>query len=50
LSWTTWLCSFDAYMDTSKDYATWFAESSTEPIIGDVPMSEGRVLGGIVHA
>ena len=42
--------SFDAYMDTSKDYANWFAESSTGPIIKDVPVSEGRVLGGIIRA
>ena len=42
--------SFDAYVDTSSDYAIWFAESSAGPIIGDVPMSGGRVLKGIVHA
>ena len=42
--------SFDAYMDTSRDYAIWFAESSIGPIIGDVPVSGGRVLKGIVHA
>ena len=42
--------SFDAYMDTSRDYATWFAESFTGPIIGDVLVSGGRVLGGIIHA
>ena len=42
--------SFNAYVDTSRDYATWFTESSKEPIIGDVPMSRGRVLGGIVRA
>ena len=42
--------SFDAYVDTRRDYATWFAESSAGPIIGDVLMSGGRVLGGIVHA
>ena len=41
---------FDAYVDTSKDYATWFAESSIRYIIGDVPVSEGKVLGGIVRA
>ena len=40
--------SFDAYMDTSQDCATWFAESSMKPIIGGVPVSGGRVLGGIV--
>ena len=40
--------SFDAYMDTSKNYATWFVESPIGPIIGDVPMSWGRVLEGIV--
>ena len=42
--------SFDAYMDTSRDYATWFVKSSIRPIIGDVPASGGRVLGGIVRA
>jgi len=42
--------SFDAYVDTSRDYATWFAESSTGPIIGDVPVNKGSVLVGIVHA
>jgi len=42
--------SFDAYMDTNKDYATWFVESSIGPIIGDVPVSGGKVLGGILRA
>ena len=42
--------SFDAYMNTSRDYATWFVESSTGPIIGNILVSGGRVLGGIVHA
>ena len=42
--------SFDAYVDTSRDYATWFIESFTGPIIGDVPVSGGRVLGGIIRA
>ena len=42
--------SFDAYVDTSQDYPTWFVESSTRPIIGDVPVGGGRVLGGIVRA
>ena len=37
-------------MDTSRDYATWFDESSIRPIIGDVLMSGGRLLGGIVRA
>ena len=41
--------ALDAYIDTSKDYSTWFAESSTWPIIGDVPVSGGRVLRGAVH-
>ena len=36
-------------MDTNRDYATWFAESSTGPIIGDVPVSGGRVLRGIIR-
>ena len=42
--------SFDSYVDTSRDYATWFAKSSIGPISGDVPVSKGRVLGGIVRA
>ena len=42
--------SFNVYVDNNRDYATWFTESSTGPIIGDVLVSEGRVLGGIVHA
>ena len=25
--------SFDAYVDTSRDFATWFTESSVGPII-----------------
>ena len=41
---------FHAYMDTSIDYATWFVASSTGPIMGDIPVSEGRVLGGIARA
>ena len=42
--------SFNAYVDTSKDYSTWFAESFMRPIIGDVLMSGGKVLGGNVRA
>ena len=42
--------SFDAYVDTSRDYAIWFTECLVGPIIGDVPVSGGRVLKGIVHA
>ena len=42
--------SIDAYVDTSMDYATWFVASSTRPIMGDVPVSGGKVLGGITHA
>ena len=42
--------SFDAYVDTSIDYVTWFAASSAGPIMVDVPVSGGRVLGGITHA
>ena len=30
---------FDAYMDMSRDYSTWFVESFAGPIIGDVPVS-----------
>ena len=37
-------------MDTSRDYSTWFAESFARPIIRDVPMNRGRVLGGTVCA
>ena len=37
-------------LDTSRDYDTWFAEFSTRPIIGNVPVSGDRVLGGIVRA
>ena len=39
--------SFNAHVDTSKYYATWFAESSMGPII---PMNGGRVLGDIICA
>ena len=42
--------SFNAYVDTSKDYSTWFVESSIRPIIEDVLMSGGKVLGGNVRA
>ena len=41
--------SFDFYLD-NLDYATWFAESSMGPIIGDVLVSGGRVMGGIIRA
>ena len=41
--------TFDAYVDTSRDYSTWFVESSVGPIIKDVPVNGGRVLGGIAH-
>lgn len=42
--------AFDAFVDMSRDYSSWFAESSTRPIIRDAPVSEGRVLGGIIRA
>ena len=42
--------SFDAYVDTSRDYATWFTESSTGPIIRDVSMNGGGVVRGIICA
>ena len=42
--------TFDAYVDTSRDYSTWFTEFSTGPIIGDVPVNGGRVLKGIICA
>ena len=38
------------YVDTNKDYSTWFVESSARPIIGDVLVRGGRVLGGIICA
>ena len=41
--------AFDAYVDTNRDYSTWFVESFARPVIGDIPMSGGRVLGGIVR-
>ena len=37
-------------LDDPKYAVTWFAKSSTEPIIGDIPMSGGRVLGGTIPA
>ena len=37
-------------MDTNREYSTWFAKFSAGPIIGDVLMSEGRVLRGIICA
>ena len=40
--------AFDAYVDMSRDYSTWFVESSVGPIISDVPVRGGRVLGGVV--
>ena len=42
--------TFDAYVDMSRDYTTWFVKSSVGPNIGDVPMNGGRVLGGAVPA
>ena len=42
--------SFNAYVDTSIDYATWFAASSVRPIMGDIPVNRGKVLGGITRA
>lgn len=42
--------TFNAYMNMSRDFSTWFVESSMGPIIRDVPLSGGRVLGGAVHA
>ena len=42
--------SFNAYVDTNRDSSTWFAEPSAGPINGDVPVSRGRVLGGIIRA
>ena len=35
--------TFDAYADMSRDYSTWFVESSLWPIIGDFPISGGRM-------
>ena len=42
--------SFDAYMDTSRDYTTLFAVFFAGPIIGNALVSGGRVLGGIICA
>lgn len=42
--------AFDAYVDMSRDYSTWFTESSARPIIGDVPVSGGKVLRGTIRA
>ena len=42
--------SFDAYVDTRIDYATWFVASYVGPIMGDIPVSGDRVLGGIARA
>ena len=33
--------SFNAYIDTSREYSTWFTESFAGQIIGDVPVSGG---------
>ena len=41
--------SFNAYVDTSRDYSTWFAESSARLIIRDILVIGGRVLGGIIR-
>ena len=42
--------AFDAYVDMSRDYSTWFTESSAGLIVEDVPVSGGKVLGGTVCA
>ena len=42
--------SFDAYVDTNRDYSTWYAKSSMGPIISNVRVSGGRVLKGIIRA
>jgi len=42
--------SFDAYVDTSRNYGTWLGKSSTRPINGNVLVSGGRVLGGLIRA
>lgn len=42
--------AFDAYVDTSKNYAAWSVVSFVRPIMGDVPMSRGGVLVGITRA
>ena len=44
------IVSFDVYVNTSREYSTWFTESFVGLIIGDVPVSRGRVLGSIIHA
>ena len=40
--------AFDAYVDTSRDYSTWFVKYFAGPIIGDVLVSGGRGLGGAI--
>ena len=39
--------SFEGFVTSNTDYATWFSESSTRPIINDCPVSGGRIFGGI---
>ena len=40
---------FDVYVDMNRNYSTQFVKSSAGPIIGDVPVSGGKVLEGVVH-
>ena len=42
--------AFDAYVDMSRDYSTWFTKSSAGLIVGYVPVSGGKVLEGTVRA
>lgn len=42
--------SFNGFVTKETNFLTWFLESSTEPIMGDCPVSRGRVLSGIAHA
>ena len=42
--------AFNTYVDTNRDYSIWFVESSTGPIIGDVFVTGGRVLRGVICA
>lgn len=42
--------AFDPYMDMSRDCSTLFTKSSAGSIIGNVPVSGGKVLKGIIRA
>ena len=42
--------SFDSFIKEDIDYFTWFLQSSVGPIMGDFPISGGKVLDGIARA